>query len=137
MKKITTLLSIVLLFIFAATISAYALDSPAQVYQKYYNAIKNGDMNAMLNCLCTSQKAQFLQMPENQQKKYFDLIRKTQVDSYKIIRSDIKPKTAIVYMSGIENLKLNNGKKKKTKGTARLIQEDYKWKILQENWRAK
>lgn len=132
MKKSSLIISLILVLVFSISSVAFAAEKPEDVYAKYHSAIKKGDMNGMLACVCKAQKDKFNEIDKAQQAMGFSMIQAMQPVSYKVVKCDAKAKEATLLLEGKE--KPVGGKSNTMKGTISFVKEDGKWLILKENW---
>lgn len=74
MKKYSLTISLVLILVFTASLAVLAADKPEETYSKYHNAIKKGDMETMLSCVCKEQRDKFKTMDKAKQTMTFSMI---------------------------------------------------------------
>lgn len=132
MKKYSFTISLILVLVFSLSLVALAADKPEDIYAKYHNAIKKGDMDTMLACVCKQQRDKFKELDKAKQTMTFSMIQAMQPVSYKVTKSDVKASEATLQMDGKE--KPTGGKSNVMKGTVSFVKEDGKWVILKENW---
>jgi len=135
MKKIIYVLIFVLLISVASTGFAEAAQTPAQVFESYYKAVKAGNFDKMVSCLASRLREGAKKTKNEDKSKVLKLQEKLLPTTYTIEKTDIGGSYATIHLKG-KVVHPTTGEERNF-GRVYLIKESDGWKIIKFNWKKK
>ncbi|MCD4784654.1 MAG: DUF4878 domain-containing protein [Candidatus Eremiobacteraeota bacterium] len=133
MKKVIYVFIFVLLISVGTTNFARAAQTPAQVFESYYKAVKAGNFESMISYLASKLQEKAKQVPQEQKSKFVQFQEKLLPSTYTIGKTDINGNYATVHLKG-KVVHPRTGEERSF-GRVYLLKESGAWKIFKFNWK--
>lgn len=133
MKKVIYILIFVLLISVVTFDFARAAQTPAQVFESYYKAVKAGNFESMVSCLASKLRDKASQVPQGHRSKFVQFQGKMIPSAYSIEKTDITGNYATVHLKG-KMIHPRTGEERNF-GRVYLLKESGGWKIYKFNWK--
>lgn len=132
MKKQIIASILTLSFIFLCLGAAAAAETPKEVYNRFFKALKDGKMDTWLNCRTSLAKEEFQKMSKAKQQSVFQSLQIENPISYDVENEEVKAIEAILMLKG--KVKTASGGEETYFGRITLMKEDGHWKVNQFIW---
>lgn len=135
MRKYSIFISIVLCFIFLASMAVIAAESPKAIYAKFNKAVKEGDWKTVESYLTKAKRDEINKIDKVKKAQLYKLIQASAPISYKVLKEEIKGEKAYLILEG-KAKSIFTGKVELAQGRVTFLKENGEWKIREENWKS-
>ena len=122
-----------LMFIFFASLPAYARDTPEQVFEKVSRALARKDVDEFIKHISERARKEILSYSPQERKEVLELLSYLFPRNIRITRRQIRSNEAILHAEGIGSCPITS-KDLRVTGKIYFLKENNAWKQDREDW---